>query len=66
MKKEILQELKRKLSELTVEEQVERDLYLRGLANGEIQGPPVGYPSIDKPWLKYYKDNYIKDFVFKK
>ena len=60
MKKEILQELKRKLSELTVEEQVERDLYLRGLANGEIQGPPVGYPSIDKPWLKYYKDNYIK------
>ncbi|MBO5376671.1 MAG: acyl--CoA ligase [Bacilli bacterium] len=60
MTKEELIELKKQLSTLTEEEQKERDLYLRGLANGEIQGPPVGYPSIDKPWLRYYRDNPIK------
>lgn len=54
MTKEELIELKKQLSTLTEEEQKERDLYLRGLANGEIQGPPVGYPSIDKPWLQWY------------
>ena len=35
------------------------DLYLRGLATGEIQGPPTGYPSKDKPWLKYYPEEAI-------
>jgi len=60
MKKEDLIALKKELNSLTEEELVERNLYLRGLANGDIQGPPVGYPSIDKPWLKYYKEDYIK------
>ena len=36
-----------------------QDLYLRGLATGEIQGPPTGYPSKDKPWLKYYPEEAI-------
>lgn len=56
MTKEDLLELKRKLSKLSEEESKERDLYLRQLALGEIQGPSVGYASIDKPWLKYYND----------
>lgn len=35
------------------------DLYLRKLATGEIQGPPTGKPSQDKPWLKYYSEEAI-------
>lgn len=54
MTKEDLLELKKKIALLSEQEKKERDLYLRGLVTGEIQGPPVGYPSIDKPWLKYY------------
>lgn len=59
MTKEDLLELKRKLSKLSEEESKERDLYLRQLALGEIQGPSVGYASIDKPWLKFYDNKYI-------
>ena len=54
MTKEDLLELKMKLSKLSEEEQKKRNLYLRDLASGELQGPPTGYPSIDKPWLKHY------------
>lgn len=39
---------------------VERDLYLRKVALGEIEGEQTGYPSIDKPWLKYYSEEHIK------
>lgn len=59
MNKEDLLAYKEKLSKLSEEEQRERDLYLRRLALGEIQGPSVGYASIDKPWLKYYKEENI-------
>jgi len=63
MEKEYLIELKKKISQLTEEELKERDLYLRGLSNGEIQGPPTGYPSIDKPWLKFYdEESIVKNF----
>ena len=55
MQKEDLIKLKEKLSKLSDEEIKERDFYLRSLANGELQGPPVGNASIDKPWLKYYE-----------
>ena len=41
------------------EEKKLRNIYLRKLATGELQGPPVGYPSIDKPWLKYYPEDKI-------
>lgn len=51
---ELKKNLREKLSKLDSNEKRERDLYLQGLATGEIQGPPVGYSSIDKPWLKYY------------
>ena len=36
-----------------------RDLYLRDLAIGKIQGPPVGKASIDKEWLKHYTEEQI-------
>lgn len=39
------------------------DLYLRKLATGEIQGPPTGKPSQDKPWLKYYSEEAIASDV---
>lgn len=60
-KEDLIEELKKKINELSEEEQKQRDLYLRGLANGELQGPPVGYPSVDKPQIKYYRDTPIRD-----
>lgn len=48
-----------KLQKLTDEEKVLRDLYLRKLNLGEIQGPLTGYASIDKPNLRYYKEEHI-------
>lgn len=60
MTKEELIRLKQDIAALSEEDKKERDLYLRGLANGDIQGPPVGYPSIDKPWLKYYSEKDLK------
>ena len=55
MKKEDLIKLKEKLSELSLEEERLRNLYLRKISLGEVYGPMVGYASIDKPWLKSYK-----------
>ena len=54
MTKEELIEYKQKLSKLTMEEQKLRDLYLRKVQLGEVDGPITGYPSIDKPWVKYF------------
>lgn len=59
MNSQDLKEYKEKLGQLTEEEQKQRDLYLKGLADGTLQGPPVGYPNIDKTWLKYYSDHSI-------
>ena len=57
---EELKSLKEKLSKLSEQERVNRDLYLKKLQTGEIEGPTTGYPTIDKPWLKYYDDEVIK------
>ena len=59
MKKEDLIKLKEKLSELSLEEERLRNLYLRKISLGEVYGPMVGYASIDKPWLKSYNENNI-------
>lgn len=59
MNKDNLLKLKCKLSKLTELEKKQRDLYLRGLATGDIQGPSTGYLSIDKPWLQYYTEEQI-------
>ena len=54
MQPEDLKKYKVKLGQLTEEEQNQRNLYLKRIAEGPLLGPPVGYPNIDKPWLKYY------------
>ncbi len=59
MNKEALKEYKKKLSTLSSSEIKERNLYLRNLSLGTIQGPGTGYLSIDKPWLKYYSEDAI-------
>lgn len=41
-------------------EEIDRDLYLRNLLIGKVQGPLTGIPNIDKPWLKYYKEEELK------
>lgn len=54
MNKEDLISYKKKIAELSEKEKRLRDLELRKYATGELQGPPVGYASVDKPWLKYF------------
>jgi len=54
-----LEEYRKKIANLSIEEQKLRDLYLRDLALGKIQGPPIGYASLDKPWLKYYSEEHV-------
>lgn len=54
-----LNEYRKNLINLTIEEQKIRDIYLADLGRGKIQGPPTGYATIDKPWLKYYTDEAI-------
>lgn len=53
MNKEELLRLKERISQLSKEEIRKRDEYLQNLSNGILLGPAVGFPSIDKPWLKY-------------
>lgn len=57
--KDNLLEYRKQIIELSEKEKNLRDLYLRGLANGELQGPLTGYDSIDKRWLQYYDENDI-------
>ena len=60
MNKEDLLKLKEFVANLSEEDKKERDIYLARLARGELQGPLVGYPSIDKNWFKYYTDDQIR------
>jgi len=61
MESQDLKDYKEKLGQLSEEEQKQRDLYLKGLADGTIQGPETGYISIDKTQLKYYREEPIAD-----
>ncbi len=62
MTKEELKKLKEWIANLSEEDKKERNEYLRALATGELQGPPVGYMSIDRTYLKYYdKNTFNKD-----
>ena len=63
MTKEELLEYKKKLSSLNKEEQKLRDLYLRRIQLGKVDGPITGYPSIDKPWLKYHDEEMIMEDI---
>ncbi len=59
MNKEDLIKLKKYIASWSKQEQKLRDIYLRKIANGEMQGAMLGYASIDKPWLKNYQDKTI-------
>lgn len=60
MEKEQLLEYKKQLETLNNLQRKYRDLYLKKIQTGEIKGPITGYPSIDKPHLKYFSDEIIK------
>lgn len=47
------------MNNLEKEQILSRELYLKGIQTGKIYGPTTGYASIDKPWLKYFKDESI-------
>lgn len=51
------------INDLTINEQILGNLYLRNLALGIVQGPPTGKASLDKPWLKNYPEEAITSFV---
>lgn len=51
-----LKEYREKLSKLSEEEEVKRNIYLKKFQTGEIQGPPIGKLSLDKNWLRKYTD----------
>jgi len=59
-RKNQLPEYREQLQYLDDEENVLLDLYLRRVALGEIQEDITGYPSLDKIWLKYYQEEYIR------
>lgn len=61
MTKEELIELKNKIPTMTKEELIEYEDYLIKVSKGEIDESLTGYPSIDKPWLKYF----IKEELYK-
>lgn len=54
-----LNDYKESLKDLTEEQTNERNLYLKGLQTGLYYGPTTGLSSIDKPWLKYFKNENI-------
>ena len=56
MTKEDLITYKKQIAELSEKEKELRRLELRRLASGELQGPPVGYASIDQLWLGKYPE----------
>ncbi len=60
---EDLYKLKEQLAKLGEDEKVQRDLYLKSFYDGDVSGPMTGYPSIDKPWLKWYKKENLKTKV---
>lgn len=55
-----LDNYKKSIANLSINDQKLRDLYLRDLALGKIMGPTTGYASIDKPWLQFYDEEAIK------
>ena len=59
MKKELLNEYKNELARLNRVEEIERDIYLKKIADGTLYGPQLGYASLDKSWLKFYKEEYM-------
>ncbi len=58
MTKEELSRLKEKIELLKTADSREKDLYLRAISL-DYASEMKGYPSIDKPWLKWFKEDCI-------
>ena len=58
MTKEELSKLKEKIELLKTADSREKDLYLRAISL-DYASEMKGYPSIDKPWLKWFKEDCI-------
>ena len=54
-----LKQYKEKLSKFNELDQIKRDVYLSKLAKGELQGPSLDLPSINKQWLKFFDEEAI-------
>ena len=63
MNKEDLIKYKEKLAKLTPEERKKRELYLKHLSDGTLQGPMTGFSSIDKQWLQYYDEEDLEQSI---
>ena len=62
MNREELEKYKLFLKSLSHEDETERNLILKEISSGKRPGPMTGYPSIDKPWLKFYdRDAIVSD-----
>ena len=59
MNREDYIEYRKKLNDLSEEEKKQRDLYLKQMANGTLQGPSPYEKSINKVTLKYYEEGDI-------
>lgn len=55
-----LRDYRKRIQNLDERERILRDLHLRDLALGKIQGPPTGFPSLDKVHLAFFKKEYIE------
>ena len=53
-----IEEYREYIKGLTKEELIELDLYLREVA--KTKKKLAGFPSLDKPWLKYYTEENIR------
>ena len=63
MDKQSQKEYLEKITAMSDEEKRHRDLYLKKMANGELEGPPIGLMEFDKPWLTKYSDEAILEEV---
>ena len=57
------EEYRKFVQSLSKDELIKLDLYLRKIALGEIKEESTGFPTLDKPWLKYYSEDIIKSEI---
>ena len=49
------------IKNLSLEDQEQRNIYLKEINSGTIQGPRTGYATIDKPWSPFYSDEALNE-----
>lgn len=56
MQREYIKQYREKIGNLTEEEYKKREVYLKQIADGTLQGPSTDVPSLNKDWNQYYSD----------